>query len=222
MKKFINFTINNRYIVLGVFILFTAVSIFFSNKVNINDEMTKYLPNTSETKIGMNIMEEQFSNIENSSSFNLMFKGLNEEEKQKICEELKNIKNVSSVTYDNTEDYNKDDYTLYLINVDDKADSKTASKVYDEIMEKYKSYEIYASGDIALDNTDILPLWIPVTAISCAVVILIIMCESYVEPFLFLVAIFMAVILNSGTNIMFNSSDSTNGFIDGLFNYVNE
>ncbi len=216
MKKFINFTINNRYIVLGVFILFTAVSIFFSNKVNINDEMTKYLPNTSETKIGMNIMEEQFSNIENSSSFNLMFKGLNEEEKQKICEELKNIKNVSSVTYDNTEDYNKDDYTLYLINVDDKADSKTASKVYDEIMEKYKSYEIYTNGDIALDNTDILPLWIPVTAISCAVVILIIMCESYVEPFLFLVAIFMAVILNSGTNIIFNSVSNITNSISAI------
>ena len=83
-------------------------------------------------------------------------------------------------------------------------------------MEKYKSYEIYASGDIALDNTDILPLWIPVTAISCAVVILIIMCESYVEPFLFLVAIFMAVILNSGTNIMFNSVSNITNSISAI------
>lgn len=36
-------------------------------------------------------------------------------------------------------------------------------------------------------------------------IILIIMCESYVEPFLFLFTIGLAVFLNKGTNVFFDS-----------------
>ena len=85
------------------------------SKVNINYDISKYLPNNSETKTGMNIMDKEFDS--KSSSFNLMFKGLSNEEKNKIYDELTNINHVSSVLYDSSSNYNKDDYTLYVINI---------------------------------------------------------------------------------------------------------
>lgn len=204
MKKITNFIVEKRFFIIISFIILTIISILLIPKVKINYDIAKYLPSTSETRIGMDIMEEEFAE-EESSSFYLMFEGLSSDEKNTIYEELQKEDGVSSVEHDNTDKYNKDNYTLYIINVNDKEDSDVASKVFKNIKEEYKDYEIYTSGSIAERNTSVLPIWIVFLAIGCAMIILIIMCESYVEPFLFLFTIGLAVFLNKGTNIFFNS-----------------
>ena len=204
MKKFTDFIVNHRHIILVLFIILSIISAILSKKVNINYDIAEYLPSTSETRIGMDIMEEKFKEIK-SSSLNVMFEDLQEDKKMEIYNELTQINGVSSVDYENTEEYNKDNYTLYVISVDDTEDSKVASNVYKEIKENYKDYKIYTSGEIADRNSPVLPTWIVVLAVVCAMIILIIMCESYVEPFLFLTSILIGVLLNNGTNIIFGT-----------------
>ena len=210
MKKFTDFIINKRYFILVLFIILTIVSGIFATKVKINHDISKYLPDTSETRIGMNIMEKEFSDSE-TSTLNLMFENLPNEDKQKIKEELESIDNVESVDHDDSENYNKDNYTLYVITVDDVSDSSKAHDVYNDVNERFKDYTFYTSGNVSEANKSVLPFWIIVLAVASALVILLIMCESYVEPFLFLTSILMAVVLNKGTNIIFpNVSHITN------------
>lgn len=215
MRKFTDFIINKRYVILVVFIILSVISVILSSKVNINYDIAEYLPSTSETRIGMDIMEEDFKEIK-SSSLDVMFEDLQEEEKTEIYNELTQINGVSSVDYDNTENYNKDNHTLYVINVDDTDDSEVAANVYNEVVEKYSDYEIYTNGDISERNNPVLPTWIVVLAVACALVILIIMCESYVEPFLFLTSILMAVLLNNGTNIIFGTVSNITSSISAI------
>lgn len=215
MRKVTDFIIDNRYKVLVVFIILSIVSVFLSTKVNINHDISKYLPSDSETRIGMDIMETKLKELK-SSSFNLMFKGLDLDEKKQIYEELKDISSVDSVSYDDTDDYNRDDYTLYVVNVSDTDDSIVAKEVYEDVVKKYEDYEVYTSGDVASSNEAVLPTWIVVLAVFCALVILIVMCSSYVEPFLFLSVILIAVLLNSGTNIMFDSVSNITSSISAI------
>ena len=216
MKKFTDFIINKRHIILVLFIILSIISVILSQKININYDIAEYLPSTSETRIGMDIMESNFKEIK-SSSLNVMFEDLQEDKKTEIYNELTQIKGVDSVDYDNTEDYNKDNYTLYVINVDDTEDSELASDVYKEIKEHYnKDYKIYTSGTISERNNPVLPTWIVVLAVGCALVILIIMCESYVEPFLFLTSILIAVLLNNGTNIIFGTVSNITSSISAI------
>lgn len=216
MRKFTDFIINKRHIILVVFILLTIGSVFLAQKVNINYDIAEYLPRTSETRIGMDIMEQDFKEIK-SSELNLMFENLTVDEKTKIYNELTQIDGISSVDYDNTEDYNKENYTLYVINIDDTEDSKTASNVYNEIKEKYnKDYTIYTSGAIAERNNPVLPVQIVALAVVCAMVILLIMCDSYTGPFLFLTAILMAVLLNNGTNIILGTVSNITNSISAI------
>ena len=77
--------------------------------------------------------------------------------------------------------------------------------MYKTIKNDYKDYEVYMSGDVATRNAPVLKVSVIALAIFCAMVILIIMCDSYTEPFLFLFVIGLAVFLNKGTNIMFSS-----------------
>lgn len=215
MKKFTDFIINKRHIILILFIILSIISVILSEKVNINYDIAEYLPSTSETRIGMDIMEEKFKEIK-SSSLNVMFEDLQEEKKTEIYDELTKIKGVDSVDYDNTENYNKDNYTLYVINVADVEDSKIASDVYNEIEEQFKDYEIYTSGSIADRNKPVLPMWIMVLAVGCALVILTVMSESYVEPILFLISILMAVLLNKGSNVIFSSVSNITDSISAI------
>ena len=215
MRKFTDFIINKRHLILILFIILSIISVFLSKKVNINYEISEYLPSTSETRIGMDIMENEFKEIK-SSSLNLMFEDLQEDKKTEIYDELTQIEGVDSVDYDNTENYNKDNYTLYVINVDDTEDSKQASDVYEEVTKNYKDYTIYTSGNISERNNPVLPTWIVVLAVVCALIILIIMCDSYVEPFLFLTSILIAVLLNNGTNIIFGTVSNITSSISAI------
>ena len=216
MKKFTDFIINKRHIILVLFIILSIISVILSQKVNINYDIAEYLPSTSETRIGMDIMESNFKEIK-SSSLNVMFEDLQEDKKTEIYNELTQIKGVDSVNYDNTEDYNKDNYTLYVINVADTEDSELSSDVYKEIKEHYnKDYKIYTSGTISERNNPVLPTWIVVLAVGCALIILIIMCGSYVEPFLFLTSILIGVLLNNGTNIIFGTVSNITNSISAI------
>ena len=211
MRKITDFIVNHRKLVLIVVIILTIFCGYLSTKVSINSDMTRYLPDSSETKTGLDIMEDEFSDSDTSSLL-VMFANLEEEEKKQIQEELENIEYVESVDYElDSEEYNKDEYTLYSLTVDYPSDSDEAGSVYDEILEKYEDYEIYTDGDIADDNAPVLETWVILLAVFCAMIILIIMSSSFVEPFLFLFVILLAIILNAGTNIIFdNVSNITN------------
>ena len=56
LKKITDFIVEKRYFFLIIFILLSGLCLFLSTKVTINDDIMKYLPKSSETKIGKDIM----------------------------------------------------------------------------------------------------------------------------------------------------------------------
>ncbi len=207
MKKITDLIVKFRYVLLIIFLILTGISFYLSNKVKINYDMTEYLPKSSETKQGLNIMNKNFDT--ETSTLNIMFKDLNEEEQKETEKYLNNLTGVSDVEIET-----KDEYTLYIISVDDKADSKVAANIYDEVTTKYEDTLEATSGDVTSRNKDVLPFYVIVLAVLSALVILIIMSESYIEPFLFLFTILIAVIINKGTNIIFPTvSNITNSIV---------
>lgn len=205
MKRITDVIVKGRYFFLSLFIVLAIVSLFLIPKVNINEDIMKYLPETSETKIGKDIMEESFDELD-SSNLNVMFKGLSDEEKKETLHKLESIEGVSSVDYEDTEAYNKDGYTLYKINVDDYANSERSKNVFKYVDEHFDTAGM--DGTIYEENKPLLQLWIVILAIACAMVILIILSDSFVEPWLYLISIGIAVFINKGTNIMFESVSS--------------
>lgn len=215
MRKITNFIVEKRNYILIIFIILSFVSLYIGIKVPVNKDISVYLPENSETKIGMNIMNDNFDKVKQSQLY-IMFKDLSKEEKTKMKEELSNIKNVSSVDYDDTDKYNNEEYSLYIINVDDYSNSKTSKELYEYVKETYKDKGVSLGGSIDEENKPIVQNWILISAVVFAMIILIIMCESYVEPFLFLFVIGLAIFLNSGTNIIFDSVSNMTSAISAI------
>ena len=202
MKKFTDFIVEHKNIILIIFVFLTGISLYGSTKVNINSDITKYLPKTSETRIGKDIMDSSFKE-QKSSELNVMFKGLTSSEKEETLEKLEKITGVSKVLHDDSEEYNNGEYTLYTLKVNDYDHSKTAENVYNEVV---KNYDYKAmSGSIYNEYKPVLKLWIVALAIGMAMVILTFLSKSYIEPWLYLISIGIAVFINKGTNIIFPS-----------------
>ncbi|MBE6756154.1 MAG: hypothetical protein E7555_06840 [Ruminococcaceae bacterium] len=200
MKKIASFIVNKRYIVLGIMLALCIVSVMLIPKVNINTDMTKYLPEDSSMGMGIDIMAEEFPNTETPKTIRVMFKGLSDVEKTNVKLELGEIENVDSVTY-NPDTGNKEDYTLYTVNTSCDYGTQEMMSLKDEITATFDDYEMVCKDDNTTGAD--LPLWVICVAFGLLMLVLIVMCSSWFEPVLFLATIGVAIGLNMGTNVIF-------------------
>lgn len=205
MRKISDFIVNHCYVIFGVFLVLVAICGFLATKVTINKDIYSYMPADSETTLGLNIMNDEFS-YDSTSSYEMMLTDVPANEKAQIKEHIESIEGVKSVDYDDSDTYNRDKYTRYIINVNAPADSELANQVYNTIHDEYKDkYEIEEAGQVYNFNGEVLKLHVAILAVACAMVILLLMSKSWVEPWLYLFAILLAVVANKGTNIIFPS-----------------
>ena len=203
MRKVTDFIVNHCYVIFIVFLVLTGICGILATKVKINKDIYSYMPADSETSLGLSIMNDEFD-YDATSSYEMMLTDVPVDQKIAIKEHIESIDGVKSVDYDESDTYNRDQYTRYIITVDAPADSETAARVYDEIHDKYvEEYELTESGKVHDFNGAVLKIHVALLAVCFAMIILIVMSKSWVEPFLFLFAILLAVVVNKGTNIIF-------------------
>ena len=178
-------------------------------KVEVNTDLTKYLPDKSSMKIGMDLMDVEFSGAINDYTIRVMFKGLSDEQKTELKSRLEGIANVDTVDYETGNiEYNKDDYTRYVLHTKYEYDSAEEMAIEQTLEADFSQNEMKYKNDKLV--TPDLPLGIAILAVSMLTVILIIMSSSWLESFIFLFTIGIAVVINLGTNIFMGTiSDKT-------------
>ena len=213
-KKITDFIVNHCYIVLALMVGIAGFSAFISQNVKINHDIMKYMPESSETTQGKKIMDEEFGDVA-TSNYTIMFENLDDSEKMSMKEYFESIDGVEKVSYDNTDEYNREvdgiKYTLYSLDIEGEADGAVAATTYNRVHSYLKDqkegntarYTFFEKGDVATSNGSVLNVVIIVIAIGVAMLIITIMSESYIEPWLYLTSILIAVLINKGTNIIF-------------------
>ena len=222
MKKITNFIVDHCLVVLAIMVGLAGISAFVSQNVKINHDIMKYMPESSETTMGKKIMDEEFGDVA-TSNYVVMFENLDDNEKTSMKQYFEGVSGVSKVDYDDSENYNREKdgtkYTLYSISVNGEADADNAKNVYNEIHAHLKDaqvdgknkYTFFEKGDVATSNGSVLNILVILIAVGVAMVIITLMSESFIEPWLYLTSILIAVLINKGTNIIFpNVSHITN------------
>lgn len=203
MKKLADFLVDKRLWFFIVGMVFAAVCLVMMLFVNINYDLTAYLAKDSAMREGLDIMTEEFPAMELPGSFKIMFENLKESEKLKVKSDLERFEGVASVTFEpGSISYNTKYYTLYAINTE-RSESAYVEDVLAKMVKEFgKEYSVhtYYNGD----PTNVLDTLIPL-ALSLLAVLLLLLCRSYFEPILLVAAIGVAVVMNMGTNIIFES-----------------
>lgn len=219
MDKIAKLLVKSRYVLLGIFIVLAVVCGYLTTKVNINTDMTKYLPDSSQMRQGIIVLEDEFSNDSSgNATLKVMFDDLKEESKPKMNEALGKLEHVSMVEYsENSESFNKDNHTLYILSVDEQENVDTVINDIKELEDEFGELD-YITHNNNMGGS--LPSIIVIVLLVVVLVIMLIMCGSYIEPFLFLLTIGIAIVLNMGTNALLESVSSTTNGISSILQLV--
>ena len=220
MNKLSGFLVKARFILLAFFLLLATASFFMMQKVNINDDMSKYLPDSSKMKEGTKELAKEFPDMSEPSTIRVMFDGLSDSQKQNVLTQLKAIKYVDDVTYiQDSPYYNKGDHTLYVISTKYDYDSKEIRSIKSALDEDFvDSYDVCYKSNDPTDGA--LPPFIVAGAVAILMIILILMTNSWTEPFLFLFSIGLSILINMGTNVFLPSVSKTTHSIASILQLV--
>ncbi len=202
--KLARFIVDKRkalYLVFFAACLFCAASI---SKVEVNNDITSYLPADTETRRGLSLMEEEFTTL---GSARVMVSSITYEQASALAEDLERIKGVDSVAFDSSADHYKDASALYAVSFSGEDGTPEADAALEEVRELVEPYDSYVvSGDGM--SSDSLAKEMSVILLIAAVVIVAVLLftsKSYLEVVVFLIVFVVSALLNMGTNFIFGS-----------------
>lgn len=219
MRKIARFIVSKRIPILVIGLILAVACGVMTFFVNINYDMTTYLPKEFKTSKAIAIMNEEFGDV---TDISVVFKGIDSETADKIYAELMQTDGVSAVQYDASSDsYVKDGYTRYAVVVGYNTYSEEALDVINAIRDKYADYDLYVSGAAVENETSDKTLTIAIAvAFAILMAILFIASSSWFDPVIYLINIGIAVIINMGTNIFFESISSLTNSIAAILQLV--
>ena len=196
-------------IIVAIFAALSVLSVLFMEKVSIKYNLADYLGKDTQTKIALDIMENEFGATGN---LQVMAKNVSSETAEQIKEKIENVPNVKSVSFDgNSNAYYKDGNALFLVMIDGDDYSDNAKQVMTDIQSALDSYNGLEYGGATAEKNDLRNaisgemVLILVVALCLVVGILLITSESWIEPLILLAASGVAILINRGTNIFFGS-----------------
>lgn len=195
--------------------IFTMMLILFVGcglmipRVNVNTDMTKYLPTDSPMKKGLDKMAEAFPEMDmNTFSVRAMYIGLDSLQQIQLADSLKALTGVAMIT--NIQQHAP--YTLYELLMLPGSDPKQlASEI------KTSGREVMVETNIDGNLPDVIVFIIAGVLVFS---ILFLMCQSWIEPLLFLATIGIAVIINIGSNALLPSVSMTTNAIVAILQLV--
>ena len=204
MKTPSTWIVSRRLLILSLMAALAAVCAILALQVRVNYDMTKYLPDDSAMKQGMDLMADAFPSMGADKSIRVMAEGLSPEEQAELLAKLKAIPYVESVAHDDSSRYQRGDRSLFVLSTAydyGSAEERSIERALDG--EDIRAYHTVFRNDNP--GADGVPAWLLLAGVSILVVILLVMCRSWFEPLLFLVNIGIAVVINEGTNLFLGS-----------------
>ena len=108
MNKIASFIVEKRGLLIAVVLSLALVCALFIPRVSVNSDLTKYLPDDSPMKRGMDVMQEAFPGTAADNTIRVMFTGLNSGERLQMKDRLSGISYVTKVDYlPEDEEYNR-------------------------------------------------------------------------------------------------------------------
>lgn len=201
MIKLATFIVDKR----NLFFLLLAIGILFSlfsrNWVEVENDLKAYLPDTSESRQGLDVMEAQFVTY---GTAQVMIENVSLAQAETLYEELKELPGVQSIDYDEGEDY-RNVSALYAITFDYSEKDEKCLTALDEVKEHLSGQDYYVSTELGNSAAEIINQEVSVIMVLVAVIVvavLLLTSQTYAEIPVLLLTFVSAMILNQGSQFL--------------------
>lgn len=205
-----NFIVNKRKAFLVLFAIACVYCAFCMNKTTVNQDITKYLPADSETRIGLTLMDEQFVTY---GSARIMVSNITWSDADALVTNLEQVKGVKEVAFDNSEDHYRGTNALFEVTFDGTEDDEISKNAKKEVTELLAGYDTYVSSPVGSEQEQMDALskdmnLILVLAVIIIVGVLLLSTKAYMEIPVLLITFGVAALLNKGTNFWLGTISS--------------
>lgn len=210
--------INNKSLIEKIFGILIVASIICIPFVGVNYDLSEYLPSFAPSKQGLTLMEDQFGY---PGTARVMVGEVSLYEAKLYKDQIEKVDGVDMVmwadtttdiyqsnlfvNYKDIESYYKDDFAVMDVTFDEGDSSKKTHEAIDKIQEITGEKGYFAGS--AVQNKSLSETLVRQVAIAMVMgifMIALILClttNSWFEPFLFLLIMGIAIVINMGTNI---------------------
>ena len=110
MIKVSSFIVDKRNLFFLIYMILIIFCAFSRNWVKVENSLSAYLPDTTETSQGLDLMEEQFVTY---GTAKYMVSNITYEEAEKLADEIEEMDSVAMLSFDNTQDHYNNFSALY-------------------------------------------------------------------------------------------------------------
>ncbi len=205
MVKICGFIVDKRnlfFLLFGILIIFSAVS---RNWVNVENSMSHYLPDSTETKQGLDLMEQEFITY---GTCDVMVANVSYEQAESIERDLEFIPGVFMIDFDDTEDHYFNGSSYYNVTFDYDEKDDQCLEVLERVKEELAGYDYYLSTTLGDIEAELIAEEMNVIVVLVAfvvVTVLLLTCQAYAEVPVLLITFVAAAILQMGTNFVFGT-----------------
>lgn len=204
------FIVNKRKAIEILFVLAIIYSVLCINKVQVNQDITSYLPADSETRQGLSIMDEQFMTY---GSAEVMLANVTFNQADSLVDSLENVDGVKEVAFDDSSDHFKGTNALFDITFSGTSDEQVSKDALNSVKDILADYDVYVSTEVGSEESSAESLAkdmniILVLAVVVIVAVLLLSTKAYLQIPVLLITFGVAAILNMGTNYWFGTISS--------------
>ena len=217
MRKFYIKVVRHRKLILALFLAAAVVCFFLKSMVSVNYDMTDYLPQDKPSSVALDTMKEEFA--QGVPNARVMIKDVSVPEALQYKEKIKKVDGVTSVAWlddaadleeplssldqSTVETYYKDNNALMSIAIEEEKRMDAVSAIRKIIGDDNDMTGSAVSAAYATKNTVHEISKISGIAVAFVLLVLLLTTMSWAEPFLILIGIGVAIIINAGTNLVF-------------------
>ena len=202
MTQLATFIVDKR----NLFFLLIVVSLIFSafsrNWVEVENDLTAYLPDDAETKLALDVMENQFTTY---GTANVMVANISYDEAAKLNDTIAEIKGVQSVAFDRTTDHYNHASALYTVTFDYDENNDECLTALDEVKAALADYDLFVSTELGNTLQETIDSEVSVIMVYVAIIVVVVLLltsQTYGEVPVLLLTFVTAMILNQGTNFL--------------------
>jgi predicted RND superfamily exporter protein len=200
MIKVATFIVDRRNLFFLIFAILLIFSVVSMNWVGVENQLSAYLPDTTETRQGLDLMDEQFITY---GTAKVMVTNIPYDEADKIYEELDALDTIILLDFDNTKDHYNNFSALYDITFAYPEDDDRALDALADVEEMLSDYDIYVSTSMGDTSAEELASQMQVISVLVAIVVvsvLLFTSQTWAEVPVLLITFCSAALITKGTN----------------------
>lgn len=202
MLKVATFIVDKRNLFFLIYILLGIFCLVSRKWVNVENSMAAYLPSTSETSIGLDLMDDQFITY---GTANVMVTNVSFEEAEALAAELEDMESIVMLTFDNTKEHYSNFSALFGITFNYSEKDDRCLEALETVKERLADYDIYVSTTLGDQQSEQIAAEMSKIIVYVAIVVvtvLILTSQTYAEVPVLIITFLSSALVAMGTNFL--------------------